>query len=71
MDLETENKSNEKVEVNKGCPAFLEEIGKFLFWVVNWVILWKCSFCVYFLHFSAMKYLSICHIVRHSTEANR
>lgn len=55
MDLETENKSNEKVEVNKGCPAFLEEIGKFLFWVVNWVILWKCSFCVYFLHFSAMK----------------
>ena len=35
MDLETENKSNEKVEVNKGCPAFLEEIGKFLFWVIN------------------------------------
>ena len=55
MDLETENKTNEKVEVNKGCSAFWGEIGKFLFWVIIWVILWKCSFSVYSLHFSAMK----------------
>ena len=38
MDLETENKSNEKIEVNKGCSAFLEEIGKFLFWVINYFV---------------------------------